>query len=167
MNLNDDMRLPRSPLSQYNEDFVTDQDEEDYIEDGSKLWLDGLTSTIYHWKLDRVNSVRHPILDEWTTEIYGDPFSTKGRLEATPSEDIMKIIGTGRDFDGILTVHKALLDSRQIDVDDLFSYKDQFYKINYIDADNLFKEHNLFLLFGVYKRNTPELEVGVNTDILN
>jgi len=167
MDLKSEIKMDRSPLREYTRDYVDEKDEQEYIKDGQNLWEYGLTATITHWKLDLNASVRHDVFDEWITEIFGDPFTVKGRLDTSPSEDLMKEIGTARDIDGILTVHKADFDDREIAVTDLFSFKGVFYKISYVNTDNLFREHNLFLQFGVYKRNTPEFDAGVNQAIIN
>jgi len=160
------LRGVRSPLSEYRHNFVTDRDEQEVIKDSAGVWQDGLTADITHWQINRSLSQRHAVFDEWTMAIYGDPFVVKGRIDITPSEDLMHVIGTGRNFDGILTVHRALLDNRTLDVADMFSCKGQFYGVSYITPDNLFKEWETFLVFGLYKRNTPELEGGVNMPVV-
>lgn len=168
MNLKSEISLRgvRSPLSEYRHNFVTARDEQEVIKDTAGVWQDGLTADVTHWKIDKALSRRHATFDEWTLAIYGDPLTTKGRIDVSPSEDLMHIIGTGRNFDGILTIHRALLESRVFDDADLFSCKGQFYSISAITPDNLFKEWETFLVFTIFKRNTPELAAGVNQNIL-
>ena len=160
------VRIPRSKLRQYTDGFVTQGDEQEMIQDGAKTWMDGLTATLYHWKLDLVNSVKDELFDEWSVQIYGDPLAVKGRIDITPSEDLMKIIGTGRNFDGIITVPRLAFETREIATTDLFSYKGQFYKLSAISANELFREQETFLYFTAFKRNTPELDAGINQSIL-
>ncbi len=160
------VRIPRSKLRQYTDGFVTNADEQEMIADGAKTWVDGLTATLYHWKLDLVNSVKDELFDEWSTQIYGDPLAVKGRIDVTPSEDLMAIIGTGRNFDGVITVHKLPFETREIAPTDLFSFKGQFYKLSAISSNELFREQETFLYFTAFKRNTPELDAGVNQSVL-
>lgn len=161
------LKSVRSPLSEYRHNFVTHMDEQEMIKDSAGVWEDGLTADVIHWKINRDLSLRHATFDEWTLAIYGDPVTFKGRIDTTPSEDLMHIIGTGRNFDGILTMHRALLENRVFDDADMFSYKGQFYGISSITPDNLFKEWETFLVFMLFKRNTPELEAGINQNILD
>ena len=169
MNLKSDVTLHtvRSPLKEYSGEYFTHADEQENLKDTLDVWNEGLTTNITHWKIDEALSKRHPVFSEWSLAIYNDPFQFKGRIDTAVSEDLMKVIGTARNFDAILTVHKAAFDSRNLKDSDMFSYKGTWFGISSITTGSLFKEYDTMLIIMLFKRNTPELAPGVNQPIID